>query len=521
MAASAKLPPLALALQIGCDVPPPPLPSLHERVRTSRNGAKLPQGLDVGSWMRQQTCEPMEADCPCGNMAGADGLELEDSQRDGLILSPRDALTLGDASESGVESSSPAKTGMRAYAEHAIQRVRDKREYESAKLKHTVAVRNLHYYQARKLSMAGCKDKAVQKYALLRIAPLQPLPELPTPRGAMAISDALSTMLDAAEGGTSAEYNADVQKIDFHQHCMHGDLEGLEALMAANAAWGVYRAVLLSLRFPRDTRREVRRRNDWILAMGQTYDALIPFVTVIEDDPGAADMFKEYLVRGAKGLKLIGWHSNYIKQFDYDLRLPSLLAVFRLAEAWGVPVLVHLWLGYSKTKRNYVEDLDYILTEMPKLRFVLAHFGLGFDPETMPQICMLAEKHKNLYFDTSLYGSFCEVWFSRASNQAKPLRDLVFRFPRQVLFGSDIFGSRIKQPKEYLDGLRASVGFVTQEALACTEFRKTDYFKLQVKDKYGSVAFDPKHLHGLQLGGEVALLERIFLQNAKEILNLS
>merc|ERR1719446_1340825 len=146
--------------------------------------------------------------------------------------------------------------------------------------------------------------------------------------------------------------------------------------------------------------------------MAHKHPSLIPFVTVIEDDSLAPEMFSECLDRGAKGLKLIGWHSNYIKQFDYDLRLPSLMEVFRLAESSQVPVLIHLWLGYSKTKRNYVEDLDAILTEMPRLRFVLAHFGLGFDPETLPLLTRLASRHRNLYFDTSLYGSFCEVWFS-------------------------------------------------------------------------------------------------------------
>jgi predicted TIM-barrel fold metal-dependent hydrolase len=254
--------------------------------------------------------------------------------------------------------------------------------------------------------------------------------------------------------------------------------------------------------------------------MGQKYEAVIPFVTVIEDDRGAAEMFKECLEQGAKGLKLIGWHSNYIKMFDYDLRLPSLMQVFRLAEEWEVPVLVHLWLGYSKTTRDYVQDLDGILTEFPRLRFVLAHFGLGFDPDTLPLVTALAERHRNLYFDTSLYGSFCEVWFSRASNQSSPLRDLVCRFPRQILFGTDVFGSRVKQAKEYHDALRASVGFITKESISCMEFRKTEYFKTQAKDKYGTVVFEPDRIHSLHLGNHEKLLDRIFLQNAKDILKL-
>merc|ERR1719321_2159847 len=89
--------------------------------------------------------------------------------------------------------------------------------------------------------------------------------------------------------------NPEVKKIDFHQHCMHGDEEGMQRLVDVNEAWGVEKAVLLSLRFPRDTRKEVRRRNDWILEMGVKYPMFVPFVTIIEDDTTAADMFKECL----------------------------------------------------------------------------------------------------------------------------------------------------------------------------------------------------------------------------------
>ena len=62
-------------------------------------------------------------------------------------------------------------------------------------------------------------------------------------------------------------------------------------------------------------RRDVRRRNDWVLAMGEKYPGeVVPFVTVIEDDPRSPQMFASALNRGAKGLKLIGWHSAYVKK---------------------------------------------------------------------------------------------------------------------------------------------------------------------------------------------------------------
>merc|ERR1712039_1037781 len=101
------------------------------------------------------------------------------------------------------------------------------------------------------------------------------------------------------------------------------------------------------------------------------------------------------------------------------------------------------------------------------------------------------ERYPNVYLDTSLYGAFMELWFTRASNQAGPLRDLCLRFPKQILFGSDVFGSRRKRRLEYDYAFRASIGFVEQSTLQCSEFKKTDYFEVGKEDKYGDCKFDP------------------------------
>jgi len=228
---------------------------------------------------------------------------------------------------------------------------------------------------------------------------------------------------------------------------MYLDMSGLRTLLEANRRWGVQRSVLLSLRQLKSTRQDVDFRNEWVLAMAQRYSQIVPFVTVLEDDPNAAQILEKCIAKGAKGLKLIGWHSNYIKEYDFDLRRPSLVDAFRVASRHRIPVLLHIWLGYD-AEHDYVEDIDALLEELPDLRLVLAHFGLGFNPQTLPALSMLLARHPNLYVDTSLYGTFCEMWFTRASNQALALASLVRRFPRQFLFGSDAFGGGNKQVKD-------------------------------------------------------------------------
>lgn len=328
------------------------------------------------------------------------------------------------------------------------------------------------------------------------------------------------TFLNCA-GAPGSNTALNMPKIDFHQHCRHEDEVGLEELLKVNADWNVERCVLLALRPLGSTREEVSRRNDWVLMMSQKFPQIVPFVTVIEDDHAAPRMFQACLARGAKGLKLIGWHSSFIERHDYDLRHPSLMEVYRVAEEWQVPVLAHVFVGFVG-KKDYIADLDVIMTTFPRLRFVLAHFGLGFDDHNFPSLERLIAKHSSLYVDTSFYGGYKEVWFSRVSNHARELRRLVLRFPRQVLFGSDVFAdSRHQSGVTYSRALRSSASLLQFDTFACLEFERTKFFDHMEYDRFGPVNYDPMNLKGLDLAGNDEVLWRILRDNALGVLGLA
>lgn len=498
--------------------PPPPSP-----VGIRRPGSRLrSRHLAVVASLRDQRSPPLIGDGPgCGCCADEDAQEpqqLQESQalREKQIVPVAAVAPFGSPRKDAADDGTQAR---RDYAAEVLRAVRERKEFSAAKTRRVSAERELRAHRARVSALAGLKDPNLREFALKRSAPSGPLPSIPQKSGVMP----RCSSVQALPTGTMvlASYHAQVPKIDFHQHCVPCDEEGLLELIAANKAWGVEAFVLLSLRLPSSNRKDVRVRNDWVLQMAESHPEVVPFVTVIEDDPKAAKMFESCLDRGAKGLKLIGWHSNYIKKYDYDLRHPALMDVFRVAATRRAPVLIHLWVGYSETKRDYLSDLEAILSELPDLPLVLAHFGLGFDPETLPGISELLGRHRNLYVDTSLYGTFCELWFSRASNQAAPLADMVRRFPRQILFGSDVFGSRRKRPAEYADALVASINFVSEQVIHCKAFKRTSYFDDKTEDKYGLVTFDPKRLRGLGIGDDPDLLDRVYRQNARDILQLA
>lgn len=393
-------------------------------------------------------------------------------------------------------------------------------------------------------SCACCTDDGGPSEPSIKVAPLRR-------RGAHLVSSLLpkpARRMDSAETAT-----LQAEKIDFHVHCASGDEAGLAALLRCNRSTGISKAVLLALRNPQATVEDVRRINDWVLSASARHPSeIVPFVTILESDEHAATMLREYVDRGACGLKLIGWTGACIRQFDYDLLGPTMQAVFQTAEACSLPVLIHLYLGIADEDesqrasagaehailggpyRDYLSELNQLLSAHPGLTLVLAHFGLGFDEKRLPRLHELLARHPNLYLDTSLYGGARVKWFGKASRRAEALAKTVALFPRQVLFGTDNFGSRQRAERVYRDAVRASCLHLACSRFVCPEFQAADATGSAAaagareasarmagsvgRSRVGTAKDDGAALNGLDLQSSPALLRAVLFENASRLL---
>ena len=281
---------------------------------------------------------------------------------------------------------------------------------------------------------ACCADVSVEPKARVPDGSKARVPSWPVRPGfgTVSLRGKMASMVGKSRAAPAALSHRPL--IDCHQHCQANDAEGLDNLHQINVACGLIHAVLLALRQPGSDASDVQRRNRWVLDASRRYGShFIPFVTVIEDDPGAAAMLESAIEQGARGLKLIGWAGTFIKQFDYDLRSEVMERVFCVAEARHVPILAHVWIGCQHAPhRDYVADLDAIMSGHPSLRLILAHYGLGFDAASLPRLSDLLTRHANLYLDTSLYGGARAKWLGRASEHSAALRALVREHPSQI-----------------------------------------------------------------------------------------
>ncbi len=124
-------------------------------------------------------------------------------------------------------------------------------------------------------------------------------------------------------------------------------------------------------------------------------EKLMGFCSVDPQDADALDQL-EHAVRGLglRGLKVAPIYQN-VHPSD-----PRFVALMKMAEALGVPVLIHQGTTFCENVSLELANpllLQPLAVQFPRLRMVIAHLGHPWIAETL----VLIRKHRHLYSDIS------------------------------------------------------------------------------------------------------------------------
>lgn len=181
-----------------------------------------------------------------------------------------------------------------------------------------------------------------------------------------------------------------------------------------------------------------------------------PRVTLVEGirwrrDHDRTDLFRleERLRDGwVKGIKLYPGYDLYA------INDPSLESIFRIAEKYDVPVMIHTGDTYSKTaKVRHAHPLlvDDIAVDYPNVKFVICHLGNPWFQDAAEVLY----KNDNVYADISglTLGEF-EYEFERYMLlRVKDLISYMGDPGKQLMFGSDWPLVSMKSYVKFFDGL--------------------------------------------------------------------
>lgn len=281
------------------------------------------------------------------------------------------------------------------------------------------------------------------------------------------------------------------KKIDFHQHIYSS--ADVKDYLEVMELFNIEKSVMLSLRDIDDS-NIYKGNNDFVLQLQKEYpDRIIAYTTIEEEDENSLEVFEEDFSRGSRGLKLIGWHQNYIIKYNVSLTDKKMYELYEFSEEKELPIMAHIRLLENK---RYYEDLSKILSDFPDLKFILAHGGLDF--YNLQKLDSLLGENPNLYIDLSFYGTYYEYWFRQVSIYRDEFRNLIIKYPDQILWGTDVYPSLNRGYDYMVNSIECSIKLVEEKTFTCPRFSGNDT------------------LNGLYLSPEI--LEKIYYKNAVELL---
>ena len=291
--------------------------------------------------------------------------------------------------------------------------------------------------------------------------------------------------------------------IDVHEHIK--GLNNVPAFLAAMDDVKIEKVLLMgssiftltlneSLGF---TRYDVN--NEELLRICQQYPGRFEaWPTMDPRDPQKLEKFKDYVKRGATGLKLYLGHgliSRKSGEFMFHpvaMDDPGMLPVYAYCAENFIPVCLHVNPSPNTTP-GFAEEFVAVLEQFPDLKLVCPHFMLSSIADN--RLRELLDTFPNLYTDVSFGNDkFLVDGLKRISKSPKKFREIFAKYPSRFMFAADLV--------------------VTDEAMKTREWmrgRFQAYIDMLTKDTYTTPVIPGEQLNGCHLPAQIA--ERLFFQN--------
>jgi predicted TIM-barrel fold metal-dependent hydrolase len=283
-------------------------------------------------------------------------------------------------------------------------------------------------------------------------------------------------------------------KIDMHEHYRAGG--NVDNFLRAAGALGVSKVLFLPTGVSPDNAGYKVHQAFLVKYITKLYpEKIIPFCTINEADPKAAEVFEECLLAGGKGLKLLGGHPNF---YDEPLDSKNMYKVYEVAKKYKVPVLVH---GSIINVPQTLDELKRIYGDFPEVTFIHAHYCSSIFKGINLELCQeILDKYSNVYTDLSMGGGI-KRYHRYFKQDLEKVKNFIIKYQDRILFGSDIIldNSYYKNLDWLYNRIRCDIDLHQKKEYTCS-FGEKDWL-------HQGFSLDKKILH------------KIYFENPKKVLN--
>lgn len=168
-----------------------------------------------------------------------------------------------------------------------------------------------------------------------------------------------------------------------------------------------------------------------LFKIAKLHNEIIPFATICESDPRSPKILKLAIKKGARGLKLIGYHPSFKAP---PLTSKKMKKIFEICRNFELPVLIHINLNRYP---QLIQQFEEILDEFNDVNFIAAHYAKLAKEKVKLGLChQLLKKHKNLFIDTTMGGG-TKVYLKNIHYQPNKYRKFLIKNKKRVVWGSD------------------------------------------------------------------------------------
>jgi predicted TIM-barrel fold metal-dependent hydrolase len=172
--------------------------------------------------------------------------------------------------------------------------------------------------------------------------------------------------------------------------------------------------------------------NEVLLQLVDKYpDRFIAFPTIYTYDDDKVELLKDYVKRGAIGLKLFTGHYASFHDYLGPLNVSDMDPVYEYCQRERVPIIWHVHLGIDEIRAEF-ED---VLSRYPNLIINIPHFGLS--SIKISRLEFFLETYPNLYTDVS-FGYWAKAGLWRISNHSAFYGEKITKFQDRFTFGTDM-----------------------------------------------------------------------------------
>tara|TARA_B100001029_G_C15043879_1_gene445651 strand:+ start:356 stop:1438 length:1083 start_codon:yes stop_codon:yes gene_type:complete len=265
--------------------------------------------------------------------------------------------------------------------------------------------------------------------------------------------------------------------IDVHEHVQ--TIDDAERLLKAMDKFNIQKTCLMGTSHYTFTLNEkygferFKENNETIINIKKSFpNRFCAFITIDPLEENNLDLIKDYVSRGADGLKLyLGHGAGTGKGPFHSMSLDDerMLPIYEWAEKEQFPILYHINLI------KYYDEFIRVLDLYPNLRVCLPHFGLhSRTEERLDRLSSIFEKYPNIYTDYSFgHHQFHIEGFEGFSKWRTRSKKFFEKYADRIMYGSDMVIEKTKTEDYIENTLRSYMQLI--ESREFNFFYKTEH----------------------------------------------